>query len=385
MLNIQDPPLFRIGPIRPPSEADSLLLQVTQGCTWNKCKFCKLYRKTTFRAFSADSIKQDIDAIAYYAELVKKHIAKDGSADINAINKELRSFEGEARECYYMVANWLLRGGKNVFLQDGNTLALQDGRLTDVLYYLKEKLPTISRITSYGRAESLCRLSVEEFTELRKAGLTRIHSGYESGSDEVLKFINKGVTAAQEIEAGKKVKAAGIELSVYFMPGVGGRALSEQNALGMAKVISEVDPDFIRMRTVAVKRRTELYEEYESGNMELCSDDEKVLEIRTLIEKSSCKNTVLVSDHIMNLLPDVKGRISTDRERMLKMIDDYLALPEIDKRIYQLLRRSCRAERISDLKRLGKSERKMLESVCSPDISEKEWAIKMNELLIKYV
>ena len=377
-------PVFRVGPIRPPSECESLLLQVTQGCTWNKCKFCKLYRKTTFRAFSADSIKQDIDAIVYYADMVRKHMTPDGRADVNAMNRELSTLEGEVQHCYYMVANWMLRGAENVFLQDGNTLALQDGRLTDVLHYLKAAFPSIKRITSYGRAESLCRLSVEDYKELREAGLTRIHSGYESGSDEVLKFINKGVTAEQEIEAGKKVKAGGIELSVYFMPGVGGRALSQQNALGMARVVSEVNPDFLRIRTVAVKRRTELYEEFESGRMELCSDDEKVMELKTLIENSDC-DTMLVSDHIMNLLPDIEGRLNTDKAKMLKTIDDYFALPELDRRVYQLLRRSCRVERISDLKHLGSTERRMLEKACLETPDEKEWAIKMNELLIKYV
>ena len=377
-------PVFRVGPIRPPSECESLLLHVTQGCTWNKCKFCKLYRKTTFRAFSADSIKQDIDAIVYYADMVRKHMTPDGRADVNAMNRELSTLEGEAQRCYYMVANWMLRGAENVFLQDGNTLALQDGRLTDVLHYLKAAFPSIKRITSYGRAESLCSLSVEDYRELREAGLTRIHSGYESGSDEVLKFINKGVTAEQEIEAGKKVKAGGIELSVYFMPGVGGRALSQQNALGMARVVSEVNPDFLRIRTVAVKRRTELYEEFESGRMELCSDDEKVLELKTLIENSDC-DTMLVSDHIMNLLPDIEGRLNTDKAKMLKTIDDYFALPELDRRVYQLLRRSCRVERISDLKHLGSTERRMPEKACLETPDEKEWAIKMNELLIKYV
>ncbi|MBQ2751232.1 MAG: hypothetical protein IJF25_01520, partial [Oscillospiraceae bacterium] len=109
-----------------------------------------------------------------------------------------------------------------------------------------------------------------------------------------------------------------------------------------------------------------------------------VMELKTLIENSNC-DTMLVSDHIMNLLPDIEGRLNTDKAKMLKTIDDYFALPELDRRVYQLLRRSCRVERISDLKHLGSTERRMLEKACLETPDEKEWAIKMNELLIKYV
>ena len=129
----------------------------------------------------------------------------------------------EQQNCYYVVANWLLNGGKNVFLQDGNTLALSGGRLSEVLIYLKKAFPQIERITSYGRAENLSKVSAEQFAELKEAGLDRIHSGYESGSDKVLQMVNKGVTSRQQITAGKNIKAGGLELSVYFMPGLGGK------------------------------------------------------------------------------------------------------------------------------------------------------------------
>ena len=190
---------FRIGPIRPPSEADSLLMQVTQGCTWNKCKFCNLYRHTKFRAYTVDSVKEDIDRMAAFARKAERSRRTDGSWDVERLNAELREMPPEEQNSYYVVATWLLNGGKNVFLQDGNTLALSGGRLTEVLRYLKETFPQIERITSYGRAENLSKVSAEEFAELREAGLTRIHSGFESGSDEVLAFVNKGVTSEQQI------------------------------------------------------------------------------------------------------------------------------------------------------------------------------------------
>ena len=248
---------FRIGPIRPPSEANSLLIQVTNGCTWNKCKFCQLYRHTKFKAYSADSIREDIDHIAYWAERVRKYerkgepISAESSWDIAGLNEELSSLnDDEERQCMYTVANWLVNGGENVFLQDGNSTALSSGRLTDVLVYLRQVFPQIKRITSYGRAENLYRSSAEDFAELKEAGLDRIHSGFETGSDAVLMRINKGVTQEQQIRAGRAIKDGGIELSIYFMPGVGGKDLSEDNAKGTAEVINAVSPDFVRVRTV---------------------------------------------------------------------------------------------------------------------------------------
>ena len=385
MEQITQEPVFRIGPIRPPSEANSLLLQVTQGCTWNKCKFCELYKDTKFRAFSADSIKQDIDAIAYYAEKARRFIGSDGSVDRNGLNRELSAMQGQAQHCYYMVINWLLGGGQTVFLQDGNTLALQNGRLSDVLAYLKQAFPQITRITSYGRAESLSRISAEEYAELHEAGLTRIHSGFESGSDEVLQFINKGVTAEQEIQAGKNIKAGGIEFSVYFMPGVGGKALSQENARGMAHVVSEIDPDFVRIRTAAIKEGTQLYDDFVAGQFALCSDDEKVLEIKTLIENSHCQHSKIVSDHIINLLPHIEGNLHTDKARLLGIIDEYLALPQLDRRIYQLLRRNNAAESVSDLSQISPTERDRFAGICRQFEDETIWAQQMNALIARYV
>lgn len=358
---------------------------MTQGCTWNKCKFCELYQDTKFRAFSADSIKQDIDAIAYYAEKAKPFLHGDGTFDRIGLNRIISSMEPQAQNCFSMVVNWLLGGGQTVFLQDGNTLALQNGRLSDVLSYLKQTFPQITRITSYGRAESLSRISAEEYAELHEAGLTRIHSGFESGSDQVLELIHKGVTAQQEIQAGKNIKAGGIEFSVYFMPGVGGKALSQENARGMAEVVSEIDPDFVRIRTAAIKPGTQLYEDFLAGRFALCTDDEKVLEIKTLIEQSHCEKARIVSDHIINLLPHIMGSLGKDKSFLLGIIDEYLALPHLDRRLYQLLRRYNAAESVSDLSTLSPSERSRLEEICRQTDSDAIWAEQMNSLIARYV
>lgn len=376
---------FRIGPIRPPSEAESLLLQVTNGCTWNKCKFCQLYRHTKFKAYSADSIKADIDNMVYQAQRVEKYRNANGTWDIDGLNRELMNGTDDERQCMYMVANWLIGGGENVFLQDGNTTALSSGRLTDVLIYLKQAFPSIKRITSYGRAENLSRVSAEEFAELKAAGLDRIHSGFESGSDAVLKKINKGVTQQQEITAGKNVKAGGIELSIYFMPGVGGRELSEDNALGTAHVINEVNPDFVRIRTSAVKPGTGLHEDFINGEFTLCSDDEKLLEVRTVIEKADGVDTRLVSDHIINLLQKIEGSLKNDKTKLLAMIDEYLSLPDRERRLYQAARRMARVNDPSDMIRLAPSEINQLKRFVDSIEDPYEWEIRMNSLISRYI
>lgn len=377
---------FRIGPIRPPSEADSLLLQVTNGCTWNKCKFCQLYKHTKFKAYSADSIKADIDNMAYQAERVRAYRLENGAWDIDRLNQELAYIDSEdERHCFYMIANWLIGGGENVFLQDGNTTALSSGRLSDVLIYLRQAFPNIKRVTSYGRAENLAKVTAEEFAELKEAGLDRIHSGFESGSDEVLKLINKGVTSQEEIKAGRNVKAGGIELSIYFMPGVGGKALTEENALGTAHVINEINPDFLRIRTFAAKKGTGMYEDFVNGDFVLCSDDEKLLEIRRIIEEASEVDTVLVSDHIINLLQDVEGSLRCDRDKMLAVIDSYLNMPGEEKRIYQAARRMARISRPEDMKYLDSTTREKIKRLTASTDDPYRWEVKMNELISRYI
>ena len=377
---------FRIGPIRPPSEANSLLLQVTNGCTWNKCKFCQLYRHTKFKAYSADSIKADIDNIAYQADIIRRYQTPLGAWDIDGLNQELGQIPSEEeRQCFYMVANWLVGGGENVFLQDGNTTALSSGRLSDVLIYLKQAFPGIKRITSYGRAENLSRVRAEEYAELKEAGLDRIHSGFETGSDAVLQKINKGVTQQQEITAGKNIKAGGIELSVYFMPGVGGKELTKENAEGTFHVINEIGPDFLRIRTAAVKPGTGLYEDYQNGQLTLCSDEEKLLEIRTVIERASEIDTRVVSDHIINLLQGVEGHIVLDRQKMLDMIDGYLNKPEYEKRLYQAARRMALINGPGDMKYLDQSRVDQIESLIRAIPDPYEWEEKMNALIGRYI
>ncbi len=375
---------FEIGPIRPPSEAGSLLLRVTRGCSWNRCKFCNLYRKTTFRAYPVNEVKGTIDAISEYRDRILSQALPNGRLSYRAMMEDMKNLDEEQRGCYYMVYNWLENGGDSVFLQDGNTMALLPDRLIAILRYLKEKIPGIKRVTSYGRAESLAKITVEQYIALREAGLDRIHSGFESGSDRVLTLINKGVTAAQEIEAGKRIAASGIELSVYFMPGVGGKALSEENALETARVINAIDPRFVRLRTSVIKKRSDLWADVESGNLILCTDLEKVLEIRSLIDNIRGCSGYLASDHMINLLQEVEGRLDKDKERMLAVIDRFLSMPEEKRRIFQLARRTGRVTFLSDMEILDSHTIKQIRDISRSITDPGEWEGMLNRYLSRY-
>ena len=376
---------FHIGPIRPPSEADSLLFQVTNGCTWNKCKFCQLYKHTRFKAYSVDALKHEIDNMVLLAERVRQYRLPAGEWDIQGLNEELAFIQNDMeRQSIYMIANWLVNGGENVFLQDGNSLVLQRGRLSEVLKYLKQSFPNIKRITSYGRAENLSRVSAEEFAELKEAGLDRIHSGFESGSDRVLQHINKGVTQAQEILAGKNIKKGGIELSIYFMPGVGGKPLSKENAEETAYVLNQINPDFLRIRTFAAQEGTELYQEWEDGKHIPCNDEEIVLEIRRVIELAEGVDTVIVSDHIINLLQKVEGKLVAEKQYLLDIIDEFLHLPEEEKKEYQIARRLGMVLEPADMSRLSGRQMDYIRSV-KASFGGMDWAKAVNSLMQRYI
>ena len=376
---------FRIGPIRPPSEANSLLLQITEGCTWNRCKFCGLYKHEGFRAFSVESIKDDIDVMAEYAELARQFQREDGSWDKKAALERFDSMSRDEKNCYYLVYRWLAHGGENVFLQDGNSLAVKTDRVLEVLRYLREKFPSVKRVTTYGRAETLSKISAEQYKELKEAGLDRIHSGFESGSDEVLRLINKGVTSEQEIIAGRNIKEGGIELSVYFMPGIGGKALTRENALETARVVSEINPDFVRIRTAVIKEGTELWQDCLDGSFRLCSENEKLEEIRLLIENAKNCTGVLASDHIINLLQDIQGRLDLDREKMLGIIKEYFDMPVIQQKIFQLARRSGLVVSLEDLDRLPQEQLASMKRIAESIQDEAEWDGKMNEVMTNYI
>jgi histone acetyltransferase (RNA polymerase elongator complex component) len=345
---------FEQGPIRPPSEAQSLLLRFTRNCPWNKCKFCPVYKRRSFSRRSLAEIKQDIDTAALMSQQIKelsRELGQGGQVNDQVV-QAVFSNPG-LNDSFRNVAAWLYYGTGNVFLQDANNLVMEPAALVEALAHLRQKLPEVKRITSYARSSTAAQRSLEELTMIRQAGLDRIHIGLETGYDPLLKFMNKGVTAAKQIEGGRKVKAAGMELSEYVMPGLGGKKWWQEHAQATAAVLNQIDPDFIRLRTLRVPERIELYQDLQAGAFEKPSDDETVAEIRLFVASLQGIHSYLASDHIMNLIETVEGRLPQDQERMLAALDGYLALPERQRQIYRLCRRMGRCREPQDVGRLG--------------------------------
>jgi radical SAM superfamily enzyme YgiQ (UPF0313 family) len=296
--------MYEQGVIRPPSEAQSLLVRVTRNCPWNQCLFCPAYKGVKFSRRTVEEVKTDID-----------NMAREYAGHITMI--------------------------KSAFLQDADSLVLKTTEILEILNYIKSKFPAIERITSYARSTTLKRKTVDEFKQLKEAGLTRIHAGMESGSEKVLKMIRKGITPADIIEAGTKVVAAGISLSEYIMPGVAGRALSEEHATKTARLLNIVKPDFIRVRTFAMHPQSPMQKMVQEGTFITMTDEEIVAEIRLLVSSLDEMHSYFsCGDYGPNLLMQVDGYLDEKKAYMLSELDKYLALTPEQKKIYSLIRRS---------------------------------------------
>ncbi len=332
------PDSFELGPIRPPSEAFSLLLRLTRNCPWNRCRFCGIYKGQRFELRSVEEIKQDIRTVKHIYDRFMELAWKSGMP--NQLQEVARMvLSRQPDQSVYSVALWLYGGGHNVFLQDANTLIMRTHELVEVLRFLKDTFPNINRITSYGRAKTAAKKTLEELTELHEAGLTRLHVGLESGSDTVLKLMDKGVTAEEEIAGGRKVVESGISLSEYVLLGLGGRGLWRENAIETARVLSAIDANFIRIRTLSISPGLPMYADVADGSWVPMTDEEMVAELRLLIENLDCHSN-FVSDHIYNLLQDVEGKLPDDKEKMLAVIDRFLALPPEERNNFRIGRRA---------------------------------------------
>lgn len=273
------------GPIyRPPSEADSLLIQATVGCPHNKCAFCMIYKKgPPYRVRPVQDICDDIDAA--------------------------RDFYGE--------------NVSTLFFPSGNTIAMPTRDLAAICRHASETFPALQRITVYGSSQYILKKGLANLVDLREAGLSRIHVGLESGDDEVLRRVKKGTTAADQIAAGGLVRGAGIELSEYVILGLGGAERSTPHALQTAAALNAIAPDFVRLRTLVPKINTLLLHEIQKGRFQLLSPHDVLRETRQLVEGLEC-HTFLTSDHYSNYLdlngpmPEAQGRFLDEIDRALK-------------------------------------------------------------------
>ncbi|MCX7991505.1 MAG: radical SAM protein [Proteobacteria bacterium] len=325
-----------IGPIRPPSESRSLLIRLSRNCPWNRCLFCPVYKGENFSLRKKEDILREIDYLKEIFHSIKELLKK---RSLYELSQEIESyFEFSRIEDVRRLLHWIYHNEFTVFLQDADPLFRKKEELIEIIGYLKSSFPEIKRITTYGRGSTIAKYSLDELIKLKEAGLNRVHTGLESGSDEVLDLVCKGVKSEDIIIAGKKLKTAGIEYSLYFMPGLGGRRLSKKHVAETLYVINNAEPDFVRLRTLGLNEGIPLFELVKDGSFEVQSEEELVSEIKSLIEGINI-NTCLTSDHSLNLLMEINGRLPQDKESMLKKIDKFLNLPAETRLKFILARR----------------------------------------------
>ncbi len=264
---------------RPPSEAYSLLVQVTIGCTHNKCTFCKMFKNKKFRVRALEEVLEDL---------------------------------AWARAKYRRV--------ERMFLCDGDALALSNRRLMPILEYIKENFPECERVTIYGRANDVNKKSMEEMKELYEAGITMVYIGAESGSDEVLKAVNKGVTRQELIDAVRKIEDCGMEASVTFISGLAGKDGWEDHAIQTGTMITEMNPSYVGLLTLIVEPNVPMFDDIQSGKLRLLSPDEVMKETLLMLEHTNVdKKCVFRSNHASNYV-SLRGDLPQDKEKMMDML-----------------------------------------------------------------
>ena len=287
--------------IRPPSEWKSYFLPLTAGCSNNTCVFCGYYG-SQLQIREVDDVKSEIDALALFMRT---------GIRLSAIPKVV----------YAVAQGW---EGKRIFLQDGDALVYPFPKLRQVLQYLNEKVPHIERIGTYATPQDLLRRSIDELDELRRLKLGILYTGLETGDDELLQKIGKGVSSDELIEAGKKAKETGITLSVTVILGLAGGDESRRHALETARVLTEIDPDYAGALTLTLVPGTPLYEQWERDEFHPLSPFQTLEELRLIIENSSFTDCFFSSMHASNYL-SVRGNLPQDRERMLRELEVVLA------------------------------------------------------------
>ena len=348
---------FEQGPIRPPSEAGSLLLRVTRNCPWNRCKFCPVYKGAQFSRRPVDHVLRDIEAVYRAVQTLTGEAGVAGRPE-----PARRQGMGEAPGdlcAWQAAASWVDNGRRSVFLQDADSLVIGAADLIAILSHLTKRFPGVQRVTSYARSSTVARMESRDLKALREAGLNRLHIGLESGANEVLRLMHKGTTQKNQIVAGQKVKQAGMELSEYYMPGLGGRGFWEANARETAAALNEINPDFIRLRTLAIPVGAPLYDDYQAGRFDKPSDVEMAREVLLFLESLRGLTSVVKSDHILNLLPEVEGALPEDQGLMISVVEAFLKLSPEEQVVYQVGRRTGMMNGLGDLEnpfRRGRAE-----------------------------
>ena len=273
---------YDFPPFRPPSEANSLLLRVTRGCPWNRCAFCPMYKRVKFEKRPVQEVKKDIDTAKTYT------------------------------------------GGnvETVFIGDSDSLVIKRSEMCEILSHLHDAFPSLARVTSYARALTLKRKSLEDLQHIKSAGLTRLHIGLETGSPRLLARMQKGAGVKTMVQGCLKAGQAGFEVSLYALVGIGGASHWEEHARETAHVLNQINPDFVRVRTLTPQPGTPVFEWWEQGSFEMAAPETILREQRAMIEDLTVTSAYL-SDHVSNYAP-INGGLPDDKNRMLSQIDTVL-------------------------------------------------------------
>ncbi len=301
---------FEMGPIRPVDEADSLLIRTTRGCPWNRCAFCTLYDDMKFSLRSVSEIKQDIQAAKEY-------------------------FNGHPF--------------KTCFLQDGDSFVMRTKDLIEILEALQCAFPSLERISSYGRAQTMVKKTPSAMKEIFKAGLNKLYCGMESGSAQVLKKVKKGITPESIIKSASMAREAGMDTTQFIIMGLGGKELSDIHAMETAKVLNEINPDYIRLLTIGVKPDSGLGRQMATGEFTLPSESQIISEQRLLLEHIEGITSHYANHHSVDLLLEVRGQLPEDKDRLLTILDHFLSLSNTDQINFVLGRRLGYYQQLSDM------------------------------------
>jgi len=294
-------PFIRPEILRPPSEHASYYLPLTSGCSNNSCTFCG-YCFTTLSLRDLEEVKQEIDAMSLF------------------MNRGIW-VQGQPNIVYAILQDW---DGRRVFLQDGDALVYPYPKLLEALQYLNKKFPNLERIASYATPQDILRRSVEELKTLKEQKLGILYMGIESGDDEVLKRIKKNATHDEMVEAGKKVKEAGILLSVTVILGLGGIKGSARHVSETARILTEMDPDYAGALTLTLIPETPIYKELERGEFELITPFDSLQELKGMVEQSTFTNCFFSSMHASNYF-SMRGSMPKDKAKVLKQLDTILS------------------------------------------------------------
>lgn len=238
---------------------------------------------------------------------------------------------------------------RSIFLQDGNNLIVKPKEIICILKHLKQAFPEVKRITSYARSSTIVKMSDDNLKCMADEGLNRIHIGMEPGSDKVLEMVREGTDKATQINAGKKVKAAGLELYECYMPGLGGQSLSRENALETADALNQINPDFIRLRTLEMPESAPLTEQFKTGEFDKMGDTDTAAKLLLFLGSQDGITSTIKSDHVLNLFPEVDGVFSEDKDKVIQPVRDFLKLDREEQMTFCIGRRTHRISRFSNL------------------------------------